>query len=301
MINLELKNEKSMSEIENRNPNDYEFGLSPEQFRAYFIHVLGVNFLNVWLSEQSNSLKFDVDRNEAILDLYASNRFYLISPRRNERFYALGGERDILNWLGRINWSRVVLNPFTRTISFASKRMDGDKKRLPDIEVFTLTFKFDSLKKLKCLKNERFLNIKEIFFEDATMIISAPKVKKLPIVLITEQAETYHIYTREETLPVTTTEDIKRGTVQRKNSVFSSIFKGDVGHIPGNLAWMTKPFNESSVNEGLKAYGESIKSSSYLAEFAKKEYDYGDWYEQNIAANEEDRHKNNQKFASMWD
>ena len=273
--------------------------MTPEEFKRYFEHNTGMFLLTIWCSQ--HGIKANEKRIIRIPEEYA-NLFKISFPANiKEKSFSLTAERNESNWLKRINWNRILFNIENKELILISERIEGDKTQLCDIGEIAIIIPVDKKSKLELLENQKRIYIKE-FFVDRQEVFNSKPIKivnflKQEIDEYSENGE-LEIFKYNEKKKFTTYKDMINGNIQRTNVFRKVQYQGDEinSFIDSNLGNLTKPFDVNEINKELKEYGEHLESSSSLKKYAEQDYSYGEWYDKQIALDEERRNKANEQW-----
>lgn len=271
--------------------------MTPAEFKLYFQHTIGLSLLGIW------SKKHNIQIKNNILDipLLKANLFKIGVPTSiKDKYIFFACERDELNWLKRISWNRIILDPFKRKIVFISNRIEGDKENLPDVTEIALAISYENGKKVSIFNNIKKLSLKEFHIEDEQIILGKENFFELPLVILENEEQKY--FNRNELRKYTTHADLLTGNITRTN-YFKDNYVGDAvtTFTDSRLNYLTKTFNEKNF-EGMVEDPSYFKSTpDDLKEFSQKDYDYeADWIKNRDKNNKKNLEKTNEKILEQW-
>ena len=277
--------------------------MTPEEFKIYFKHTIGISLLGIW------SKNNDVSIHENIIDIpFSKSHLFKIGIPTSirEKYLYLACERNELNWLKRIVWNRLIIDKFNKKIILISQRLEGDKENIPDVTEIAIAIPYENNKKIELLENQKKIGIKEFHIEEKNILIGKDIFSLIPIVFLENKNEKY--FNHHELKKYTTHNDLITGNITRTN-VFKAQYKGEiVNHFSDSrLNFLIKSFDEKNF-EGMYEDPSYLKSTPEdLKEFSHKNYDYeAEWIkERNLNNNtvfgkKEDLEKINEDILKRW-
>lgn len=217
----------------------------------YFDHCMGLKYLEIWLT------KHNIKSEQKIINLpiEVSYLFKLGIPiYNNEKYLYIAAELEEINWLKRIQWSRLIVDQFYKRLVLVSKKMEGDKRNFSDIPSFCLYIPYLSQDKVSILSNSKNIGIKEFFIEDGEIIITKKLLQVIPLVHKDNSEEQY--FTDFELEKHFNHNDLVNGMIVNTNK-FNVAFVGDTinSFSDSNLNFLTQSKeNRSDLKENTPDY-----------------------------------------------
>lgn len=214
---------------------------NPAEFKQYFNNIIGMNFLNIWIT--SNNINQFNETNRLInIPLYLSNKFNLGIPKfKQDEMIYLTSEREEANWLKRITWQRCVVDEENLNLYLISKRIFGDNEKLPDIPEICLKFELDSVAKIEILKKQSKICFREMFIEDQELLISSKKHWVIPIKF--QEVINDNVLNNYEKQNYNSFKDIVSGLISNTNVSYTE-YKGD-----GNITFFDKSISKGFLSQ----------------------------------------------------
>lgn len=252
-----------------------------QEFKQYFKHVVGLNFFNIWLF--ANGIK--AEKNSVTIPLNFGSRYIVRIQKdvKKQTRVSFVAEQDVIVWLSRLQFSRVVLDKVENRIAFILNRVSGDNENFQDFPEFAIFFEIDWKIKLDKISAFQSIDIKEFFIEDGELNFCTKVERRAPIVIREKESEP--IFDKKELRQYNSFSNIQDKIIQKTNSFNSQYIGEDISYYINSMSdeysKLLRPFDESR----LQMYGLKTMTSEereiYLSDFKgyvqpKNNYGYTD-------------------------